>query len=459
MAIMLNITSVTFGASIPHIDTIKLPHISPQYKQNMSVVIMNAQTGQIVYALNMNHPRLVASNLKLLTSAVALSTLSPNFQWQTRLGLQGHIINHTLIGNVYILGGGDPTFTNNDLTKLLHSLHAMQINQIQGNVIIDDSIFNENVTFSMLQQDHYDVDTIIPHGLMVDGGVTQFNIHVKHATVSITSNVYGYPIINNLQVDPNMSVCPDLSRQINFVNKQIIFNGLISPKCNNTTLTLNLIDYSHYIAMKVMQDLDAQHIKFANAIIFDTAPTTINIIAAHNSQTLAQTLIAMNHYSINLIAETLLLSLGAWTTSNHDTYQQGRQVYLQYMHEQHLSNAHFYLENGSGLSRFEYITAKTLAHLLWIMSHSNKLHDVFENSLPRGGAYGTLHNQFLEYGNRVRLKTGTLNDTSAYSGYFYTRHRQKYIIVIIANHINDHNSLLGAYMHNWLSSTLHQLDQ
>ena len=56
-----------------------------------------------------------ASNTKLITTGLALNSLGPGFRFTTRLGYTGHVSNGTLHGDLYIVGGGDPTIASGDM--------------------------------------------------------------------------------------------------------------------------------------------------------------------------------------------------------------------------------------------------------------------------------------------------------------------------------------------------------
>ena len=441
---------------IYNISLANTPKIPQQLQQNVSTVVIDDNTGNVVYSHKADTPRLVASNMKLVTAAVALNQLHPDFRWLTRLVYTGNIHEQTLDGNLYIVGGGDPTFDSNALHEILSHLHG--IKKINGNIIIDDTIFNSLTKYSMLKVENYDVDTVLPHGFIVDGDSVNFTIHVDGKKVTIDNNLYGYIINNNLKVDKSLTTCPDLSHQISLQDNTVTFSGTVATSCNNITLQFNMLTHADYTKMEITRTLHDLSIKLNGNIEFNPAPTQAFLLYDYKSQSLEDTLIYMNHFSINLIADATLLSLGAYTTSNSNTYAQGLACYSGYMKENNLLNTKFKPENGSGLSRVEYMTANNMAHLLYIMSHS-ALSDNFEVTLPQAGESGTLQNVFTQFGKRVHFKTGTLSDTRAYSGYYYTPGNHKYIVVVVANHIDTNNPKSRVVLNNWVAKLLTYLDK
>jgi D-alanyl-D-alanine carboxypeptidase/D-alanyl-D-alanine-endopeptidase (penicillin-binding protein 4) len=93
------------------------------------------------------------------------------------------------------------------------------------------------------------------------------------------------------------------------------------------------------------------------------------------------------------------------------------------------------IENGSGLSRSERITAAGLAAVLadaWRSPYRPE----FQASLPLSAVDGTLRRKFRdpEMEGRVRMKTGSLQGVSALAGYVTAASGRTYVAVIILNH-------------------------
>jgi D-alanyl-D-alanine carboxypeptidase/D-alanyl-D-alanine-endopeptidase (penicillin-binding protein 4) len=442
---------------VSSVSAINLP-IPPRLKNNMSVMVVDSKTNKVVFSHKATIPRLIASNMKLITAAVALETLHPDFRWHTKLFYRGSINNGTLNGDLYLLGGGDPTLDDRALDEILSNLNKLGVKTIQGNLVIDNSIFNSLPTYSMLKVENYDVDTVLPDGLIVDSNVSRFTIHVKDNKIIIDNNLYGYQINNNLSLNNRQSTCGDLSQQVSIKQNTITFSGKMSRYCNDQVLEFNMLDTQSYTEMALSRAVNNLSIKLKGNIVYQNAPEKAILIYDYSSQTLEDAMIYMNHYSINLIAEAILLSLGAYTTDNNDTYKNGKQVYHSYMEKLHMLNPQFRLENGAGLSRFEYVTAEAMVNLL---KHENmpELKDNFEKTLPRSGLEGSLKNNFTRFGHRVMFKTGTLNDTRAYSGYFYSKNGTKYIIVAIANNINTNSAPQMELFNGWVNKLLSKLDK
>ncbi len=426
-------------------------------QKNTSAMVINTKTNKVIYEHLPKTPRLIASNMKLITTAVGLEQLHPDFKWHTKLFYKGSINNGILDGDLFILGGGDPTLDDRALSEIFANLGKIGVKKISGNLVIDNTIFNSLPTYSMLKVENYDIDTVLPDGLIVNANKTVFNIHVKANTVTIDSNLYGYNINNQLKIDPREHTCGDLSNQVYFNERTVTFSGKISPSCNQT-LEFNMIDTRSYTKMALSRTLNNLSIELNGNIVYQNAPDKAILIYDYSSQSLEDAMVYMNHYSVNIIAETIFLSLGAFTTNNENTYKNSQDVYYSFMKRLNMLNPNFRLENGAGLSRTESVTAAGMANLLKYENNSQYA-AIFEKTLPQSGLDGSLKNNFTKFGDRVKFKTGTLNDTHAYSGYFLSRRGIKYIVVAIANNINTNSRPQMNRFNSLITKLLDKLDK
>lgn len=407
-------------------------------KPNLSISILDADTADSIYSYNSNTYRLVASNVKLFTTLFGLTYLHPDFHWHTQLKYTGNIKEHTLYGNLYLQGGGDPTLDNSSIYDIISSLKDLNINRIYGNVILDNSLFNDKPTYSMLQTDIYDADKIPPSGLIIDGNRTNLTIHVNENNVSISHNLYNVKVINHLKLDPTAAKCNiDDTIGISSKNNVITIDGNVSPSCDKATVSYFTLSNFNYNRMVVTHVFNNFNIKIQGNFKNEHTPSTAKLIHDHSSQSLVHVIYDMNQFSNNLYAETIIATVGAYKTPNEQTFADGAKLYYRFLQDNSLLNPKFKLENGAGLSRYEYFTASEVAHLLYLANNSPLLGAYLEASLPVATQEGSLQNKFSDFAGRFMAKTGTLNDTRAYSGYFYSKTGEKYIVVFIANNLQN----------------------
>jgi len=97
---------------------------------------------RIVYAHLGDEPRVLASNEKLLTSMAALDVLGPSFRYRTAAAATEHPRDGVLHGDLWLVGGGDPTLTSTDLSALAERLRASGLHRVTGRVVGDTSAFD-----------------------------------------------------------------------------------------------------------------------------------------------------------------------------------------------------------------------------------------------------------------------------------------------------------------------------
>jgi D-alanyl-D-alanine carboxypeptidase/D-alanyl-D-alanine-endopeptidase (penicillin-binding protein 4) len=155
----------------------------------------------------------------------------------------------------------------------------------------------------------------------------------------------------------------------------------------------------------------------------------------HDSISLAEVIRLVNKFSNNIMARTLLLTLGAEKLGVPTTTESGRTAITAWLADRNIRIPGFVLENGSGLSRNERVTARGLADVLDAAWHSPFMPE-FAASLPLSATDGTLRNRFQAAGmqGRLRMKTGHLDDVNALAGFINAASGKTYVVVIIINH-------------------------
>jgi D-alanyl-D-alanine carboxypeptidase/D-alanyl-D-alanine-endopeptidase (penicillin-binding protein 4) len=165
------------------------------------------------------------------------------------------------------------------------------------------------------------------------------------------------------------------------------------------------------------------------------APASATLLYEHQSLPLPEIIRLVNKFSNNVMARHLLLTLGAEAFGAPATVESGRNAVRVWLAKRGLQADSFTLDNGSGLSRAERMTARGLGEMLDVAWHSPFMPE-FAASLPLSATDGTLRNRFDAPGmqGRIRLKTGRIDDVSALAGYVNAASGKTYVVVIIINH-------------------------
>jgi D-alanyl-D-alanine carboxypeptidase/D-alanyl-D-alanine-endopeptidase (penicillin-binding protein 4) len=165
-------------------------------------------------------------------------------------------------------------------------------------------------------------------------------------------------------------------------------------------------------------------------------PADARLLYTHESLTLAEVIRLVNKYSSNSMARALLLTMGAEHVPGRPaTTQAGRDAILGLLAQRGIATSQLVLENGSGLSRIERISAQTMADVL-LAAYRSQYMPEFAASLPLSATDGTLRRRFRspEMQGRLRMKTGTLDDVSALAGFVNAASGRTFVTVVVLNH-------------------------
>src|SRR3990170_6799426 len=78
----------------------------------VGVLIVNPATGDTLYSRNAGKLFMPASNQKVLTGAVALAQLGPEYRYETIIAKRGEVRDSVLEGDLIVIGRGDPTISD-----------------------------------------------------------------------------------------------------------------------------------------------------------------------------------------------------------------------------------------------------------------------------------------------------------------------------------------------------------
>ena len=116
----------------------------PRFVGSMvSVAVRDATTGESLYERNVGQRLNPASNMKLFTSAAAMDALGPDFRFTTDLLAEAPVRGGKVRSDLFLHGGGDPTMLAEDYRDLARQLSAAGVTQVQGDLVADDSFFDD----------------------------------------------------------------------------------------------------------------------------------------------------------------------------------------------------------------------------------------------------------------------------------------------------------------------------
>jgi serine-type D-Ala-D-Ala carboxypeptidase/endopeptidase (penicillin-binding protein 4) len=180
------------------------------------------------------------------------------------------------------------------------------------------------------------------------------------------------------------------------------------------------------------------------------------VLARHQSAPLSSLLGYAMKVSQNFYGEVLLKALGRGTSERTGSTERGRQAVQQTLVSWSLPTDALVMYDGSGLSRYNYVSAELVSGILKRVWHDEQLRGPFVAALPIGGRDGTLESRMRNtpLDGRVQAKTGTIANVRSLAGYLETNEGEKLAFAMIANHFTAPNLQIDAVMERALERLL-----
>ncbi|HEY4367798.1 MAG TPA: D-alanyl-D-alanine carboxypeptidase/D-alanyl-D-alanine-endopeptidase [Steroidobacteraceae bacterium] len=410
---------------------------------HVSIHVRDASSGETVLDLNDSQPRSPASTIKVLTTFAALDSLGPAYTWKTRVYLGGRLANGVLSGDLTLVGGGDPYMTSERWWSFVQGLRELGVAKITGDVVIDNSYFAPiPATRADFDDQPWRSYNVLPDALMVNFQTSRFTLTANPQRIrpQIVVNPLPANLVLKNQAQVESGKCLGRDHGVDFDTppddpNTLVVSGGFAAACGNYSVSRAIMTAPEY-AYGTFRTLWTQSGgAIDGALRIAPLKSDATLLYAYDSLPLTEIIRLVNKYSNNIMARTLLLTLGAEKFGAPATEQSGRDALQAWLASRNIRIPGLILENGSGLSRTERITARGLADVLDVAWHSPFMPE-FAASLPLAATDGTLRNRFNAAGmqGRLRLKTGRIDDVSAIAGFVNAASGKTYIVVVMVNH-------------------------
>ncbi|MBS1230903.1 MAG: D-alanyl-D-alanine carboxypeptidase/D-alanyl-D-alanine-endopeptidase [Proteobacteria bacterium] len=414
-------------------------------ERSVAVVVQGVDQPQPLLRHNALQAMNPASTMKLVTTYAALELLGPAYTWKTEVLADAPAPNgqSQLSGNVYLRGSGDPRLALEQFWLLLRQLRARGVTSIDGDLVLDRSAFSlpahDPAAFDNEPLRPYNAG---PDALLINLKSIRLTLHPdgERKAVSVLSETPG----DDLRVDNRLlmtaDACGDWRERIKVKvdGTRIELSGNFSAACGDKALSL-----SPWPADVQVEQLFRALWRELGGTLRGTVrdgltPSAAHALAVAESPPLAEVVREINKYSNNVMARQLFLTLSGERPASPDG---ARRRITAWLAGKPLQLPQLVLDNGSGLSRSERISAEGLAQLLLAAWKSPVMPELMA-SLPLAGVDGTLKKRL---GNsaatgRAHLKTGYLEEVRAIAGYTLDSRDKRWVVVFL---INDPKSRLG----------------
>ncbi len=412
-------------------------------QSGLSIVVDEADGARLI-GINAQEPRNPASVMKLVSTWAGLSALGPEYTWRTSLMAQGGLqvdAQGTLKGPLYIKAGGDPFLTVPELWDMLRELRLRGVKNLTE-VVVDRSIFG-NVAINPGDFDNagdrpYNAS---PDAMMVGLGasrlVFQPDAQARKWVAIVDPPLPGVRVQGD--VEWSTAVCPGspvVGTQVSPEGRDIVIriSGKAAASCGEFSvyrLVHSQTEFFDKLFRSLWRDLGGT---LARDITAGRVPGNAQAITWHDSRSLSDLIRIINKQSNNVMARTILLTVGAETSGQGATVASGERAVMSVLARQGVDTRGWTVDNGSGLSRNGRVTAGGMADMLKVAWRSNWMPE-YISSFAISGVDGTVRRRLRddEVQGRAHLKTGTLRDSRALAGYVLGASGKRYIVVMMVN--------------------------
>lgn len=423
---------------------------------NFAIQVVNARTGDEVWAWDADELLAPASVTKVVTTAAGLKRLGAGWRFHTWVMTDGEINKDGVLeGNLYIKGGGDPTFVIEKAWKIVHDLRRKGVVEIKGDLIFDDGYFDREHQIT-----GWDKRTDIASGPSYFAPI---------GALTMANNTAGIVVEPGFEVDSPARVSFEVEAPKHLViesEAKTVAKGRrpwlelereVDPKDFTVTfkikgdVPLGSDPEVHYRAVgnplaftisaveKVFRD---ERLKFSGRVKvgetpkLGTGPKDAKLLIDLPSPPLHEIANHTNKYSSNLMAEQILKALGAETKGLPGTTAKGVAAVSEYLGKIGVPEGSYTMVNGSGLARDTRFSPAQINAVMLDMYHDPRLGPEFMASLSVGGVDGTLRRRFDEAGDgMVRGKTGSLNSVNCVTAYVRGSDGDTYVFTVLANDV------------------------
>ena len=396
----------------------------------VAFLAVSLDRGDTLFAREADRLYTPASNRKLFTAASALHWLGPGHRFRTALVATGPVEADTLRGDLVLIGRGDPDLLPDHLAALADTLAASGARVVAGDVRADDAWFD---------------DVEWGAGWMWDDGpywewpyVTALTVADNVVTVTVgpgprvgdpvacaLAPPTGYVIVNVSAVTTAAGSAPELVVDRRWDPKENVIDvtGTLPLDAEPIVARRTVEDPTLYAATLLVELLAARGVEVLGAARHGdlaAADAVVDTVAVHVSDPLSESVRNFLKVSDNLTGELLVKAVGASVAGPPGTYEKGLAAERAFLaQEVGIDTTAQMLADGSGVSRYNLVTARQIVALLRYMTTRDDLFPFYRAALPVAGVDGTLEGRMRGTAaeGRAGAKTGTLNGVTALSGY------------------------------------------
>jgi D-alanyl-D-alanine carboxypeptidase/D-alanyl-D-alanine-endopeptidase (penicillin-binding protein 4) len=428
------------------------------------VLVKAVDRDETLYSRNATKLMMPASTMKVDTLAAAAEKLGWNHTFTTRVFTTGKIVDGVLQGDLIVVGSGDPSLDDWDgmATQLFADwatqLKAAGIQGIRGRIIGDDNLFDDDgYGFGWSWDDMARSFSASVSALQFNQGSVQLRIAPgrsigSKAAITVVPDFSGLTIVNHLLTEP-AGATPSIVRRRLPGSSRLELRGTVPLRMRQIAETASVENPTLYFVTALRRALVADGIDVRGPAVdiddLDSPPThnAASPLITYQSPPLSMLATTMMKLSQNLYAETLLKTIGIDSVDHPTgTAEAGLAAVRSVIESWNIDPAGLIQADGSGLSRYNYISPETMVAILAHIEHDDRLKSQFEATLPVAGRDGTLENRLrgTSADGNARVKTGSLTNVRAMAGYVRSADGDTLAFAVFANNYENSSSVITA---------------
>jgi D-alanyl-D-alanine carboxypeptidase/D-alanyl-D-alanine-endopeptidase (penicillin-binding protein 4) len=419
-------------------------------KAKLGMIAVESDTGRTVYARGEKTPLNVASNVKIVTSAAALSLLGPEYRWRTTLSSVGPPAGPPLPaggeleGDLYLRGAGDPTLSSEDLATMVGDLAALGLHKVRGSLVVDDTLFDGGYVPPAYDQKNDSTASRAPaSAASLNGNVVAVTI-IPGAAAGPPARIVVDPpspyftVSGRVVTAASGPASPSVDTKEEKDRTRVNVAGRIKLGADPRTFYRRVVHPSLFMGHTLKQLLERRGISIGGTVKVNAMPGHgLRVLAAHDSAPLAVAVHDLNKRSNNFAAEQMLRTMGAEIGGRPGNWDKGLKAVAKYLGGIGIKAGTYRMMNGSGLYDSNTFSAEQIAGILRAASRDFRISAEFLASLAVAGTDGTIaHRMGGTLAERyVRAKTGTLASVSCLSGFAGSPGRIPLVFSIVVNDV------------------------
>ena len=386
-----------------------------------------------------------ASTMKLVTTYAALGVLGADYRWRTTMHAGGPVVGDRLRGDLIVRGGGDPKLVVEDLAELIARLRATGLRQIDGDLVLDDGLFQDDAAEAA--SDAREFDATQPWAVRPSAALLNFRavgIIATPGTGGDAARITLDPPLSGVDISGRVVVRPGACREAPLLDARWMPDGVglrvegrMAAGCGETSTWIAGPPAARYARMLfgALWEAAGGTLSGTARIVPGAAQGRPVIAEWISPRNLADVVRDANKFSNNVMTRQLLLQVGAQRAGLPGTTQKGARVISDWLAGRGVALPDLILENGSGLSRIERISADSLARLLVHAAADADIAPSFVESLPLAGIDGTMKRRLQgeSITGQAWIKTGSANDVRSMAGYVHAASGRRWAVVMLVN--------------------------